>query len=257
MKTSLGMAIVYAAFVASSTAQPPAGGEYGRPPVGPPANAMPSSLIFDVIDADGDGAITIRELRKAVPALKQLDTDKDGKITREEALGQSNGPGGAGLRAGDPATVIDHLMSGDKNGDGKLSADEMPSHLAQMLPGADSNGDGAIDRAELMAAMQNHRNPFGGHGGPGKLGGPGGGDPRQVDGQLMQYDRNGDGQLSSDEVPTQMRGMLRGSDHNGDGTLDTQELQLIRQRMNERAQGQRRLPPGVQIGPQGVSRPPQ
>ena len=64
-------------------------------------------------------------------------------------------------------------------------------------------------------------------------------------------------QLSADEVPTQLRGMLRGTDQNGNGTLDAQELQAIQQRMNERIRGQRSLPPGISVGPQGVTGTPQ
>jgi hypothetical protein len=54
-------------------------------------------------------------------------------------------------------------------------------------------------------------------------------------------------------MPTQLRGMLRGTDQNGDGKLDTQELQSIQQRLNERVRGDRHLPPGVTVGPQGVT----
>jgi len=255
MKPLLATVVVYVGCAATAIAQPPDGGGYGQipgglsGPGGPPTNAM-----FDAIDADGDGAISMRELRKAVVALKQLDADKDGKITQAEATA---GPGG------DPAAMIEGMMQNDKNGDGKLSKNELPRHMAQMLDGADANRDGAIDRAELTTAMQNARNQSGGGarsgfgGGPGGFGGANGGDPRPGGPNMMQYDRNGDGQLSADEVPTQLRGMLRGTDQNGNGTLDAQELQVIQQRMNERLRGQRPLPPGISVGPQGVSGTPQ
>lgn len=236
---------------AIACAQPPQSGtfgagngpQYGPPgmggPGGPPPNAM-----FTAMDADGDGAISMRELRKAVVALKQLDADKDGKITQAEAMG---GPP-------DPEAMIDRVMENDKDGDGKLSKSEVPRHLAQMISGADANGDGSIDRAELTTAMQNARPQLGvPGGGPGRFGGGFNGDPRPGGPDLSQYDRNHDGQLSADEVPTQLRGMLRGTDQNGDGKLDTQEMQAIQQRINERVRGDRRLPPGVTAGPQGVT----
>lgn len=249
---------------AAASAQPPdrngfgpgagPGGEYGPPPPGP--GGAPPNAMFDAIDTDGDGTLTMRELRKAVAALKQLDTDKDGKITREEALGG---------RPGDPTAMVDRLMENDRNGDGKLSEDEIPRPMVRRLAGADTNGDGAIDRNELTAAIENAPNQFSGPGGSpqggmgsapggfgasrGRFGGPAGPD-------LMQYDRNGDGQLSVDEVPTQMMGLLRGADRNGSGSVDAQELQAIQQRINERVRGQRPLPPGVTVGPQGVERKP-
>jgi Ca2+-binding EF-hand superfamily protein len=245
---------VWFGLAAIACAQPPQSGafgtgngaQYGSPAMGgsdgPPPNAM-----FTAMDADGDGAISMRELRKAVVALKQLDADKDGKITQAEAMG---GPQ-------NPQAMIDRVMESDKDGDGKLSKSEVPRHLAQMLGGADTNGDGSIDRAELTNAMQNSQPHFGGPGGggPGRFGGAGGldGDPRPGGPNLSQYDRNGDGQLSADEVPTQLRGMLRGTDQNGDGKLDAQEVEAIQQRLNERVRGDRRLPPGVTVGPQGVT----
>jgi Ca2+-binding EF-hand superfamily protein len=258
MKSFLGTLVVCVSLVATAMAQPPAGGEYGQVPGGqngpggPPPNAM-----FSAIDTDGDGAISMRELRKAVVALKQLDTDRDGKITQAEAMRGPIGPGG------DPAAMIDGMMQNDKNGDGKLSKNELPRHMAQMLSSADANGDGSLDRAELTTAMQSARTQFGGgaRGGfgsaPGGFGGANGGDPRPGGPNMMQYDRNGDGQLSTDEVPTHLRGLLRGADQNGNGTLDTQEMQAVQQRMNERARGQSPLPPGVRVGPQGVERTPQ
>jgi Ca2+-binding EF-hand superfamily protein len=205
--------------------------------------------MFDAIDADGDGTITMRELRKAVVALRKLDVDEDGNLTREEALGgfvggPPNGPGG------DQNAMIDRMMQGHRDGDGKLSPNELPPPMAQMLQNADTNGDGALDRAELAVAMRNAQPRFGG--GPGQFGGPAV-DPRQGQ-NLLQYDQNGDGQLSANEVPRQLRGMLQGSDQNGNGVLDRDEIDIINQRMNERIRGSRQLPPGVSAGPEGLQR---
>ena len=142
--------------VAMACSQPPQSGSFGAgngPQYGPPAmggpGGPPPNAMFTAMDADGDGAISMRELRKAVVALKQLDADKDGKITQAEATG---GPP-------DPQAMIDRVMENDKDGDGKLSKSEVPRHLAQMIGGADTNGDGSIDRAELTTAMQNAAGP--------------------------------------------------------------------------------------------------
>lgn len=258
MHTQFRSLAVWLAMVAFGGAQPPTGGlpgttggaPYESRPLGG-ANSPPPNAMFDAIDADRNGAITVRELRKAVVALKQFDTDKDGKITRDEVMG---GPP-------NPQAAVDRAMENDKDGDGKLSKLELPRHLAHLLRSADANSDGALDRAELANAMGGMQTQFAGPGGsssaPG-FRGPSGfnGDPRQGV-NLSQFDRNGDGQLSADEVPAQMRGVLRGTDQNGDGQLSSQELQAIQQRMNERIRGQRALPPGVTVGPQGVSGTPQ
>jgi hypothetical protein len=155
---------------------------------------MPSNPIFDAIDADGDGTLTTRELRKAIVALKRFDVDKDGKITRAETLNN---------QAAIPTTNV-------------------------------PTGAGGTSR---------FGNPAGGFSG----------DPRPGAPNMLQYDKNGDGRLTADELPTKLRGMLRGADQNGNGQLDPAEVLSFQQRMNERVRGDRTMPPGVSVGPQGVT----
>lgn len=76
-----------------------------------------------------------------------------------------NRPGGSGRRS--PAEFFANL---DKDGNGKISKDELPGFLADRLGDADTNADGDLDRTEFMAAMAKMRPPGGG--GP-----PGGGPP--------------------------------------------------------------------------------
>jgi Ca2+-binding EF-hand superfamily protein len=232
----------------------PAGGQpqgnLGDP--GPRAFFGPPNAMFSIIDADGDGVITKVELRRARSQLMKLDTDKDGNITLAEA--SAGGPGGPG-GFGDPAQFVDRMMQNDKNGDGKLTIDEVPEFIKPMLEGADANGDGAIDRNELATVAENMRNRIRGPGGfPGGPGGPRGAggfadrpfDANQMTGRFLQYDRNGDGKLSANEVPPQAMGMLQGGDQNGDGAIDAAEMQVIMRRMGERARGL-----GAGIGPGG------
>jgi hypothetical protein len=47
-------------------------------------------------------------------------------------------------------------------------------------------------------------------------------------------DRNGDGRLTSDEVPANSAAMLQGGDRNNDGAIDAGELQAISARMGDR-----------------------
>ena len=56
-------------------------------------------------------------------------------------------------------------------------------------------------------------------------------------GQWLQWDRNGDGKLSPNEVPPQAAGMLRGGDQNNDGMIDPAELRLLIERNGERMRG--------------------
>jgi Ca2+-binding EF-hand superfamily protein len=196
--------------------------------------------MFSVIDADGDGVITKRELSKAIRALRTLDVDSDGSITLAEASAgaPAAGPAGAlGAMPGDPH--VERLMANDLNGDGQLTPDEVPAALMPMLQGADSNRNRAIDRQELAAAMANARNQFGG--GPFANGGgaaPVGGqdrDANDITGQFLQNDRNADGQLTEDELSPESKRQLQGADADGNGAIDAGELQAALRKMGGRA----------------------
>jgi hypothetical protein len=93
-----------------------------------------------------------------------LERDRDGGSVRSRgrgrggrgiAGGSGNGtgrpggfgpPGGAGRPS--PADFASRIMSNDKNGDGKVTKDELPDFLQRILDRADTNKDGAIDKAE-------------------------------------------------------------------------------------------------------------
>jgi Ca2+-binding EF-hand superfamily protein len=216
--------------------------------VGPMFNPM-----FAALDADSDGVITTKELRKAIARLKTLDTDNDGNITLAEASPPvpPGGPMAGGWQGGQPGDqnqMIDRIMQSDKNGDGKLTAEEIPGPMAQqMIQNGDKDGDGALSKDELTQGMQAMQNrfgnmPFGFQGGPGNFpGGPGafqggavGNNERQMMGEWLQWDRNGDGKLSSNEVPPQAAAMLRGGDQNNDNMIDPAELRLLIERNGER-----------------------
>lgn len=75
------------------------------------------------------------------------------------------GPGGAGRGGGgggggrpDPATIVARMMeSGDKDGDGTISAEELSSidaNFRDRISAADSDGDGAVTRDEIMTMIR-------------------------------------------------------------------------------------------------------
>jgi len=81
-------------------AQPPGGrgGQPGRGGFGPPRFPLMTTL-----DANSDGEISAAELENAALALKKIDSNKDGKLTRDEMFARPGGVGrpGRGGTGGD------------------------------------------------------------------------------------------------------------------------------------------------------------
>jgi Ca2+-binding EF-hand superfamily protein len=103
-----------------------------------------------------------------------------------------------------PAALFAEL---DKNGDGKLTADEVPQSqkrfFNRLLRVADNDKDGALSSAEFIAGAQPDElrvtapaNLGGMRGGPGQF------DPNQL---FQRFDRNRDGKLELGEIPEQAR----------------------------------------------------
>jgi Ca2+-binding EF-hand superfamily protein len=103
-----------------------------------------------------------------MPMLQRADQNGDRAIDRQElAAAMANmrnqfgpGPGGpwpggfngpAGGRNDQQATG--EFFRYDRNGDGRLTEDELPANAKRMLNDADANGDGALDAGELQAAL--------------------------------------------------------------------------------------------------------
>lgn len=129
----------------------PAGRE-GRPPR-PPVDV--------VLDANDDGVIDQREIAGAGTALRKLDANKDGRLTRDELRparpGESTGrgpgappPDGAagppeGGRPKKPHPPI--VTTLDVNGDGLIDAKELAAAPAS-LKKLDGDGDGKLSPNE-------------------------------------------------------------------------------------------------------------
>ncbi len=100
----------------------------------------------------------------------------------------AGGPGGGGPGAGgpggpgggfDPKVIAEKIIaSGDTDGDGKISKEEvagMDDRMKERAPSYDSNGDGNIEKSEIIKAMNKMRKEREAAGG---AGGPPGGGPR-------------------------------------------------------------------------------
>jgi Ca2+-binding EF-hand superfamily protein len=112
-------------------------------------------MLSNIQDGNGDGALDRVELLAGMEQMRQR-------------FGGGFGGGGFGGGGGfDGARMTERLMANDRNGDGKLSADEVPEQFRGMLQGGDEDSDGFIDARELEMSTRRMGERFsrGGFGG--------------------------------------------------------------------------------------------
>jgi Ca2+-binding EF-hand superfamily protein len=194
--------------------------------------------LFQALDTDEDGVLSAVEIRNAAKSLRKLDKNKDSQLTADEVrpnFPQRGGPGGPdGERrrperpeggesggAADPEEIVRNLMAFDKNGDGKLSRDELPERMQGMLERGHTNKDGFLTPDEIRTMVRTQQSPGGDTGREQGRGGPGG--ERRIDPMFAALDLNHDGVLSKEEIDA-APASLKALDKNGDGTLTMDEL---------------------------------
>jgi Ca2+-binding EF-hand superfamily protein len=133
--------------------------------------ANQSRGLFDALDVDRDGRLSVREMRGAVKLLEQFDHDKKGYLVRADLprsyqLTLRRGPSSAGGLGGG-AQIFD-LYNGAGAADGLPELTTGPLWFRKM----DRNRDGDVSRREFLGS----------------------------DEQFRQIDTDGDGLISADEA---------------------------------------------------------
>lgn len=191
--------------------------------------------VLKSLDTNGDGKITMADNGGSSAREGRGRGGPGGGPGGRGERGSSGrgGPGGhdhggessAGGEADHASGFADRLLAFDKDGDGNIAKSELPSRMQRVVDNIDLNGDEVIDASELeqlrsasdSAATSDAGHggghgpssrgggpggpPGGGQGGPGGHGGPGAErGPEQMIKHAFEFDKDGDGKLSREEL---------------------------------------------------------
>lgn len=112
---------------------------------------------FAKMDANGDGKITKEEHASGAKQMfAQLDANSDGAVTAAEMDAKKADKPASGTVAA--MSAADKIKEIDKDGDGRLTAQEHTSGSEAMFGKMDSNGDGSLSKEEFDAGHKAKRN---------------------------------------------------------------------------------------------------
>jgi len=186
-----------------------------------------AQAMLERMDRNKDQKISKEEFQGVGLPFEQLDTNKDGQIDAKE-MGEWYARGGlAAFRAEQPGAAVDIagrvLAQFDRNGDQKLSQEEMAELPGAMWQRWDLNGDGVVEADEIRKSSDRTRMP----GAPGAPGAPRPGMPGQVKLDPAEIfkanDRNKDGKLTVEELELGPE-MFTKIDANRDGEITPEEV---------------------------------
>lgn len=114
-------------------------GRHAEP--GKASGMMRLDPVLNTLDANHDGVLSAAEISAAAAGLLTLDADHDGAVAASEMRVRRQTP------AERTTHVLDEF---DTNKDGKLSREEVPDGLRSRFAASDKNADGFLDSAELL-----------------------------------------------------------------------------------------------------------
>jgi Ca2+-binding EF-hand superfamily protein len=166
---------------------------------------------FSKLDTNADGKVTKEELSADVTSrFAAVDVNKDGKVTQDEATQYFTAK-----RAEMKQKFAERLKEADANKDGKWSKDELTKMPEGKFGKLDVDSDGFVTEAELTAHHEARRAKF-----EEKHG-----DKADMKSKLWQHaDVNGDGVVDRAEALKVAETRFSKLDSNGDGAVERSEL---------------------------------
>ena len=155
---------------------------------------------FEQLDTNKDGKVTPQEAQAAKDKLfGEFDVNGDGVVTADEAK--------QAISAKRQRRMEERFARQDANGDGKLSASEadMPAKRFERL---DTNKDKLLTKDEMRGGLQQ---------GGGKRG-------KGAGGYVGQLDANKDGKVTREEARTAAKRYFDRMDKNADGVITKDEM---------------------------------
>ncbi|MCH7812943.1 MAG: YceI family protein [Planctomycetes bacterium] len=114
-------------------------------------------------DTNKDGKLQKDEAPERMGAFfDRLDTNGDGAIDPAEFASRQRSGSARGRRPQDRAATIERLKGLDDNEDGKIERQEVPPEMTRLFDRIDANDDDVVDQAELEAAEQRAEDGTGG-----------------------------------------------------------------------------------------------
>ena len=173
-------------------------GARGQGAAGKAGRRHRAKRMFKKLDQNQDGSLSQDEVPERLwKRLGKADADESGSVTPDE------------LKAA-RAARREKIKALDTNQDGELGQDEVSAEVWEKISAADKDGNGAVSKAEGKRARAKRRRGA------------------RAKRRFEKADKNGDGQISQDEVSEEIWERLSKADADGDGNVTKEELKAAR-----------------------------